>query len=86
MGANEVLWKRLLSLLTAVLVVSLCGPAARANSATHSDWAWHNVERIIVIPDIHGAHPAFVELLKSTGVITDGLTWAGGAAHLVSLG
>ncbi|NNF17862.1 MAG: hypothetical protein HKN70_14050 [Gammaproteobacteria bacterium] len=86
MGANQVLWKRFFSLLTAALVVSLCGPAARANTATHSDWAWHNVERIIVIPDIHGAHPAFVELLKSTGIITDGLTWAGGTAHLVSLG
>jgi hypothetical protein len=49
-------------------------------------WRWSGVDRMVVIPDIHGAYPEFVKLLQATGIIDDSLNWVGGTAHLVSLG
>ena len=49
-------------------------------------WRWSGVDRMVVIPDIHGAYPEFVKLLQATGIVDDALNWVGGSAHLVSLG
>jgi len=49
-------------------------------------WRWSDIERLVVIPDIHGAYPEFEALLLTTGVIDETLAWAGGETHLVSLG
>ena len=50
-----------------------------ASEATQSEeWRWNNVERVVVIPDIHGAFPAFVRLLQSTNVVDSSLNWIGG--------
>lgn len=49
-------------------------------------WRWSGVERVVVIPDIHGAYPAFTQLLQSSGIVDNSLNWIGGTAHLVSMG
>lgn len=55
--------------------------------ATESEnWRWDNVDRIVVIPDIHGAYPDFVRLLQATDLMDASLNWSGGKSHLVSLG
>ena len=46
-----------------------------------------NVEpRIVAVGDIHGAHDAFVGLLRATRLIDGSQNWIGGDAQLVSLG
>jgi hypothetical protein len=65
------------------LILSFCVPV----TATESDsWRWNNIERVVVIPDIHGAYPDFVRLLQTTGLVDSNLNWSGGKSHLVSLG
>jgi hypothetical protein len=49
-------------------------------------WRWSGVQRIVVIPDIHGAYAELTELLQATDIIDQELRWIGGASHLVSLG
>ena len=50
------------------------------------NWRWNNIERVVVVPDIHGAYPDFVRLLQATELVDSNLNWSGGKAHLVSLG
>lgn len=65
------------------LVLFFCVPV----TATEPDsWRWNNIERVIVIPDIHGAYPDFVRLLQTTRLVDSNLNWIGGKSHLVSLG
>ena len=47
---------------------------------------WTGVERIVAVGDIHGDYDAFVEILKGTGLLDDGLNWIGGKDHLVQIG
>jgi Calcineurin-like phosphoesterase len=58
---------------------------SRADSTTNQ-WHWSNVDRIIVVPDVHGAFTELRTLLIASGVIDDSLKWIGGKTHLVSLG
>jgi hypothetical protein len=44
------------------------------------------IERIVAVGDVHGAYDRFVTILRTAGVIDDGLHWAGGKTHLVQLG
>jgi hypothetical protein len=71
-----------------VLLFSFLPVAVALSLASNEStpWRWSNVERVVVVPDIHGAFPEFRELLKSSGVIDDSLHWTGGDTHLVSLG
>jgi hypothetical protein len=55
-------------------------------AAGSEPWRWGDVDRIVVVPDIHGAYPAFVRLLQATDLVDDSLSWTGGDSHLVSLG
>jgi hypothetical protein len=57
-----------------------------ASAADADQWRWADIQRVVVIPDIHGAYPEFVRLLQATDIVDDSLTWSGGSAHLVSLG
>jgi hypothetical protein len=42
--------------------------------------------KIVAFGDVHGAYDELVSLLKETGMIDNGLNWAGGKSHLVSMG
>lgn len=55
-------------------------------AAGKSKYEWSEVERIIVIGDVHGAYDNFVAVLKNTGLVNDKLKWTGGKTHLVQLG
>ena len=63
-----------------------CAVGASAQEGVESRAQWKGVERVVVVPDIHGAYPAFVRLLQTTGVVDEALQWTGGDTHLVSLG
>jgi hypothetical protein len=71
--------------IAGVLLMFAC-PATSKPSEQLGEWRWSNVERVVVIPDIHGAYLEFTELLKASGVINTSLQWIAGQAHLVSLG
>ncbi|MDH3647794.1 MAG: metallophosphoesterase [Gammaproteobacteria bacterium] len=47
---------------------------------------WSGVDRVVAFADVHGAYDELVDLLQTTGVIDDNLTWTGGKTHLVSTG
>ncbi len=65
-----------------VLALLLAGSAALAESTyRHSD-----VQRVVVFPDVHGAYPELVALLRETAIIDASLRWQAGSTHLVSLG
>lgn len=51
-----------------------------------AEWQYDNVDRIVALSDIHGAHPAFATTLKGAGVIDDQQNWVGGTTHLVIVG
>ena len=74
------------ALCTAILACALAVNALAQDSRQLGPWRWSGVDRMVVIPDIHGAYPEFVKLLKTTGMVDDSLNWVGGSAHLVSLG
>jgi len=82
---------KLIRLLRPLLVAGALSSAGltaaddRMPSDTRS-WRWNDVPRIVVIPDVHGAYEALVELLKATGMVDESLSWTGGDTHLVSLG
>ena len=47
---------------------------------------WTDVDRIVVVGDLHGAYDNFVKILKQTGLVDDLLQWKGGKTHLVQMG
>lgn len=68
-------------------MVALIAHPVYANQAQQlGDWRWSGVERVVVVPDIHGAYPQLIELLQASEVIDESLAWRAGATHLVSLG
>lgn len=56
-------------------------PPAHADS-----WRYSDVDRIVALSDIHGAHDALVTTLQNAGVLDDKLDWSGGGTHLVIAG
>lgn len=66
--------------LFALVLLVLSGHAAA------SPYRWSEVERVIVIGDIHGAFDEMTAVLRSAGVIDAEHQWTGGSTHLVSLG
>lgn len=76
-------------LLAAFLLLSAATASAGdsgGNADRLSSWHWSDVERVVVIPDIHGAYDQLVSLLRATGLIDETLAWTGGETHLISLG
>ena len=47
---------------------------------------WTDIDRIVVVGDLHGAYDNFVKILKQTGLVDDQLQWIGGKTHLVQMG
>lgn len=47
---------------------------------------WDNVERVVVIGDLHGDYDKFADMLSTAGLIDAAGNWSGGATHLVQLG
>jgi len=47
---------------------------------------WTDVERIVAVGDLHGDYENLVDILKGTGLVDEGLHWAGGLTHLVQTG
>ena len=76
---------RFLSTL-AVLLCVVGGSAQFVAAADADQWSWDGIQRLVVVPDIHGAYPEFVRLLQATNIVDDSLAWSGGSTHLVSLG
>jgi hypothetical protein len=50
------------------------------------DWEWDDVDRIVVLGDVHGAYDKMLTLLEGTQVIDSNLAWIGGDDHLVFVG
>jgi len=72
---------------TLFVLVLVTGWSAQPTLASdQKSWRWASVDRIVVVPDIHGAYPAVVRLLQATSLVDDSLHWIGSDAHLVSLG
>ena len=74
----------LLSIFSLLLIFITNSTPAFAGQS--DDWRWNNIERVVVVPDIHGAYPAFTRLLQTTSLVDSSLHWIGGESHLVSLG
>lgn len=70
-----------ISLLLAIGLLCLCGRAALADS-----WEWEDVDRIVVLGDVHGSYDKMLTLLEGTQIIDSDLAWIGGEDHLVFVG
>ena len=75
---------RFLNILTIFCVLACF--ELRALAADDNQWRWSDVDRIVVVGDIHGAYAEFVRLLQATDVVDESLAWTGGETHFVSLG
>jgi len=71
-----------LAILRALLVAAMFLPVA----AWSADWRWQDVDRVVAVSDVHGAHEALTRTLRNAGVIDAGLAWSGGQTHLVLTG
>lgn len=60
--------------------------SAQDYSITKFQCKWRNVDRIVVIGDLHGAYENFVKILKQTDLVDEQLHWIGGKTHLVQIG
>ncbi len=49
-------------------------------------YEWADIERIVVIGDLHGDYDNFVKILRGTGLVDSNLRWAAGQTHLVQTG
>lgn len=71
--------RRAAVLATVLVLVTTC-----ASAQPESRFA--DAPRVVAVADVHGAYGALTGLLEATGIVDADLTWAGGRAHLVSLG
>jgi hypothetical protein len=71
--------KRFLSVLFILLFCPLMDAAG-------APCVWKDVEKIIVIGDIHGDYDNFLSLLKGLHLVSDDLHWTGEKTHFVQIG
>jgi hypothetical protein len=71
-------------LVFAGLLLALSLPAGQAAAA--DQWQWTGVDRIVAVGDVHGAYDEVFSVLRQAGMIDEQGRWAGGTAHLVSMG
>jgi hypothetical protein len=57
-----------------------------AFAAQKDQCVWTDIEKIVVIGDLHGDYENFVDILKGTGLVDDDLHWAAGDTHFVQTG
>lgn len=72
----------LLRLLAATFVLFALSATAEARAQS----SWDNVERIVVMGDMHGDYDKFEAMLRDAGLIDAQGNWAGGQTHFVQLG
>jgi len=47
---------------------------------------WTGIQKIVAVGDLHGDYDSFVDILKGTKLVDQGLHWTGGKTHLVQIG
>lgn len=77
-------WRRALGVVA--LAAGVLAQAGAASATEAAQAAWPQVARVVAFADVHGAHSELTALLRSAGVIDDGLHWSAGQSHVVSLG
>jgi hypothetical protein len=77
--------RRVFRLIPYLLVLSLTAAPAILR-ASDIPCIWTGVEKIIAIGDLHGDCDNFVEILKGTGLVDEGLHWAAGTTHFIQTG
>ncbi len=58
----------------------------QATWADTPQYEWDNVQRVVVVGDVHGAYTELEALLKANAIIDAHGSWIAGQTHLVSLG
>jgi hypothetical protein len=71
-------------LAACALAACLHQPPAGARAAAACEL--ENVERIVAVGDVHGAHDRLLEILRVAEVVNAEGRWTGGATHLVQTG
>jgi hypothetical protein len=64
--------------------VFLAFPALFASADIPCEWA--DVERVVVIGDLHGDYENFIKILKGTRIVDRDLHWVAGKVHFVQTG
>ena len=49
-------------------------------------FVWTDIERIVVVADIHGSYDNLIRILEGTEIIDENRNWNGGKVHLVQTG
>jgi hypothetical protein len=78
-------WRARFAALAALLLATLPG-AARPAEPPNSESLRFTATRVVAFADVHGAYDELVRALRTSGVVDEGLHWAAGATHVVSLG
>ncbi len=78
--------RRRQSLAAALALIIAASAASLRTPAAGSTCQFANVDRIVVVGDVHGAYDRFVEILRAANLIDERLRWIGGRTHLVQLG
>src|SRR5687768_5044428 len=74
-------------LLFAILLLEVAGTfPLYAQTPDAATFRLSGVGRVVAIADIHGAHDAFVSLLRGTALVDTELHWTGQDSHLVIVG
>ena len=72
--------------LLAALIATLAVVAAPAGAASGAACAFEGVPRIVAIGDVHGAYAAYLDMLRTAGIIDGRERWAGAKTHFVQVG
>lgn len=78
--------KKWLSTVTALFLTSLLCNAAVAKAKKVDDYHWTDVDRVVVVADIHGDYGQYFKAMRSAGLIDASGKWSGGTTHLVQTG
>ena len=72
---------------SALLAASvLAVPASARPLASQAACEFDGVSRIVAVGDVHGAHDAYLTILRAAGIVDARGKWAGGKAHFVQVG
>lgn len=69
-----------------IVLVFVLAVAFSPLRASDRPCVWTGVEKIVAVGDLHGDYENFVAILKGTGLVDEGLHWAGGQIHLIQTG
>ncbi|MFC2142597.1 metallophosphoesterase [Acidobacteriota bacterium] len=82
MKNNCISFKKVPVLLALLLFVTL--PLLPVEQV--STWEWKDVDRVVAVGDIHGEAGQLKEILLSTELVDESMSWTGGTTHLVLCG